>query len=367
MIEIIRNLIKTYGAPKAFTAIKKAIYEKLLPPFTISTNQNEQNICPNPSIFRKFVHSLNAFKLCKRKPHTEEQEDLLANYSKLKMTPQIDIELGETPIVVKRTSSVHQLNMNSLNTYDIFKVLSTITMFIDHYGYFGLPGLSSTQSRWFRVIGRFAAPGFFFLAGWSSKKFRMKTWCAAVFTYVFTSVVPLGFVHSPWESIMNIALINCIFYFIPPHRIRHPLVHCLIFCALQYYRNYASSALNIGYGTIPFILAIGGDLMKHKHPMRFLWIAAGMISFGYSSISVFAANRFHTIAIITECVINGVFMLCFAIKEVQFLNKANITMIARDGLIWMSRTGLLVYIGHLALFKLISMTYYAGGFNSMLY
>lgn len=257
--------------------------------------------------------------------------------------------------------------MASLNTYDAFKVISTITMFIDHYGYFGLPGLSMRQSRWFRVIGRFAAPGFFFLAGWSSKKFRIKTWCAAVFTYMFTSVIPLGFVHSPWESIMNVALINCILYYIPPHRIRHWTVHCAIFGVLQYYRNYASSACNIGYGTVPFMLSIAGDLMKHQHYMRYAWVIAGMISFGYSSNSVFAATTNHTIAITVESMINGLCMIFFTIIEIPILDKLNITMIARDGLIWLSRTGLLVYIGHLVTYKLISMCYYAGNFNQMLY
>ncbi len=32
-------------------------------------------------------------------------------------------------------------NLNQINTYDLLKIVCTITMFIDHYGYFGLPGM----------------------------------------------------------------------------------------------------------------------------------------------------------------------------------------------------------------------------------
>jgi len=39
-----------------------------------------------------------------------------------------------------------------INFYDLAKVYAVVTMIIDHYGYFGLPGISYTMARWTRVI-----------------------------------------------------------------------------------------------------------------------------------------------------------------------------------------------------------------------
>lgn len=406
IIEIIRNLILNYGQPKLLKLFETRWYNVMLPPTPIQTTHDKTtriSIWPNSAIFKK-IFSLKFLKLCSRRKSSTQRISNMENVSLLsndKLEIQVninedtDIELGIPNDVssTHKSSSIKKLlqtrksttsssslssisklniksklNMDSLNTYDIFKVISTITMFIDHYGYFGLPGLDFKQQSWSRVIGRTAAPGFFFLSGYSSKKFRMRTWCAALFLYICTSVLPLNIVHSPWESIMNVLLMNCILFYIPPHRIRNPLIHLLIFIILQYYRSYASRELNIGYGTIPIMLGIAGDLLRYKHYMAPLWIIAGMTSFGYSSINVFSRNNYHTTVIILESILNALMMLFFKIIEIPILNKLCITRyLVRDGLIWLSRAGLLVYCGHLCIFRLIQLAYYAGNFNHMYY
>ena len=260
-----------------------------------------------------------------------------------------------------------KIDMNSLNTYDIFKVFSTMTMFADHYSYFGLPGLTPAQSAWFRIIGRSAAPGFFFLAGFSSKRFRIRTYFAALFVYLFITVIPLGFVHSPWESIMNVLLINCVLYYIPPHRVTNRIVHLLTFVVLQYYRKQWSADFNIGYGTLPFALAIAGDSVKYQHELAPLWIVAAMMSHAQSSINVFAHGHAQTMLIIGECTFNAIIMIMFRVKEIKTLNEFVITRIARDGLKWLSRSGLVVYIGHLCLFRMVQLCYYSGSFRHLIY
>ena len=264
----------------------------------------------------------------------------------------------------------HQLkrvDMKSLNTYDAFKVFSTITMFLDHYSYFGLPGLSQIQSSWFRIFGRSAAPGFFFLAGYSSKKFRTRTWFTALFVYLFIAVIPLAFVHSPWESIMNVMLINCVLFYVPPHRITSRLVHVMAFVVIQYYRRQWSRDFNIGYGTLPFAFAIAGDLVRHKHELAPVWVLAAITSFASASIEVFAKDSAQTVVIVGECMFNAAVMIMFRVKEIKGLNEFAITRFARDGMKWLSRSGLVVYIGHLGVFRLAQLCYYSGGFRHLIY
>lgn len=295
--------------------------------------------------------------------------NLLLSIKNKKQLETLKAEQIEIEIITKEDyREVNKsINLESLNSYDIFKIISTITMFIDHYGYFGLPGLTRSENNWFRIIGRTSAPGFFFLAGYSSKKFRIKTWFAALFLYIFTSIIPLHIVHSPWESILNILIINCIFYYIPPHQIKNILVHIILFLILQYYRNYASSILNIGYGTLPFMLSIAGDLIKHKHYLAKLWIIFAMFSFGYSSNEIFANNPMHTIAIICECILNGLMMIFFTIIEIPIFNKNHVIRLVRDGFKTLSRNGLIVYCSHLCVFRLIQLSYYSGQFNHIIY
>eukprot|EP01083_Nonionella_stella_P301195 1031978_1 len=385
IIEVIRYLLHCHGTPKLFKTFQATFYNVILPQHTATSKQNltKRSICPDASICKK-IFSFHFVSACRRTSkvrnaqHVEEEKLLLLTENKIHQDD--DIEWGTSimtpasiasPVLQYRSQThtsptankekVHdipgkpnKMDMSSLNTYDLFKIFSTVTMFIDHYGCFGLPGLTFQQNGWTRVIGRTAAPGFFFLAGYSSKKFRMKTWCAAWFVYLFTSVVPLKFVLSPWESVMHVALINCIYYYIPPHRIHNTVVHVLLFMVLQHYRQYASN-LNIGYGTAAYMLSIAGDLIKHKHFMGRFWVVAAMISFGLSSVHVFSHSTYHTVVIATECAINAVIMIFFKIIEISIFNKNNITQLVRDGLIWISRTGLLVYIGHLCLFRIIQL------------
>jgi hypothetical protein len=256
-----------------------------------------------------------------------------------------------------RKSPQKKINMDSVNTYDLFKVFSTLAMFIDHYGYMGLPGFHGEDRSWLRVYGRAAAPGFFFLCGYSSKRFRLRVWMAALFLYIFTAHYFLDIVYAPFESLLSVALINCVFRYLPPHKVLfHPFLSIVLFSCLALIREYASQELRIGYGTVPFMLAIAGDLARHKHNMRIPWVIASMSAFAYSS-KMFAHKRNDMLLwIIGESCVNAVFMLFFVLVEVPVFNRLPepFLSVVRDGIKWLSRQGLYIYVGHLTLFRLIS-------------
>ena len=298
--------------------------------------------------------------------YSEDSEILLKKMDKLKKST-------ETQSTKSKRLNTNTTDMSQVNTYDMFKLISTIAMFVDHYGYFGLPGLNWEQRGWARIIGRFAAPGFFFLAGYASKRFRLRTWMAAFFLYFFTTVAPLGIVHSPWESIMNIAFINCLFELIPPHKllamrpimcIKHAsiyvsiLINIAVFGFLFYIRDYCSTDLGIGYGTLPYMLAIAGDLHRHKNKLSKMWIVGSMATFFYASNSVFANNFWHTVGIAVACLLNGIIMMMFKVQSIPGMDKNFVLKSAQNGIKWISREGLTVYVGHLMLYRLIATMQY---------
>ena len=97
------------------------------------------------------------------------------------------------------------------------------------------------------------------------------------------------------------------------------MVHLVAFVVLQYYRRQWSADFNIGYGTLPFALAIAGDLVKHQHELAPLWVVAAMISHASSSNDVFAHSTAHSILIFGECMLNGMVMIMFRVKELKEL------------------------------------------------
>jgi hypothetical protein len=124
---------------------------------------------------------------------THEQTPLLTKHANF--NPKSPKPLRHNTIDNNKSSSAStKLDLTSANTYDLYKVVITLCMIIDHYGLF-MPTVPYTQRSWMRVYGRVAAPSFFFLCGYSSKRFRMRTWVAALFLYVFTVVVPIDIVH----------------------------------------------------------------------------------------------------------------------------------------------------------------------------
>ena len=55
-----------------------------------------------------------------------------------------------------------------VNSHDLLKILAISTMVVDHVGKYFFPGIV-----WFRLVGRMAAPQFFFLVGYSGS-YRFK-------------------------------------------------------------------------------------------------------------------------------------------------------------------------------------------------
>jgi hypothetical protein len=246
---------------------------------------------------------------------------------------------------------------SGINTYDIAKLIAVFTMIIDHYGYFGIPGISYTTARWTRIIGRVSAPLFFFLTGYSGKfRFRWRTWCYAVFLFAANAWLGLRLTATSFESLVIILFLNWGFQYIKFEKLNHWILHIPIFVALFFAKDYCSNTLRIAYGSLPFTLAIAGYLTKRKHYMSKPWAIASMTQFAYVAVGVFAQTEAQTRWICGLVAVEGVMFMFFNrfARTAEFKIFNNLGPI-KDFLLYVSRNALLVYVGHLMLFRLIQM------------
>jgi hypothetical protein len=246
-----------------------------------------------------------------------------------------------------------------INFYDLAKVYAVVTMIIDHYGYFGLPGISYTMARWTRVIGRTSAPMFFFLTGYSgSFRFRWSTWCYAVFLFVANAWLNLRLTATSWESLVMVLSTNFIFNYVDFTKIQKWYWHVLIFVPLMLLEPFFSDELRIAYGSLPYMLGIAGILIKRNHWAGKWWAIFTMVQHTYCAVGTFGRTPLQTQWICILCAIEA---LVFAFVFEKYANakvyswSKYVPIPLRDGFLYISRNAMIVYVVHLQLFRLIQM------------
>merc|ERR1711964_16676 len=259
---------------------------------------------------------------------------------------------------LKQASMKKSSAPTELNFYDLVKIAAVITMMIDHYGYFGLPGISYTLSRWTRVVGRLSAPLFFFLAGYSgSFKFRWYTWCYAVYLFVCNAWLNLRLTATSFESLVIVLFLNWFFSYCKIEKINHWFFHVCMFIPLALAKDVCSGDLRIAYGSLPFLLAIAGYLVKRKHYLAKFWVVAVMIHFAYVAVQVFSNSALQTQWICILCALNGLLFLFFnkLASAGEYSWSTRLPRPIRNGLLYFSRHALVVYVVHLQLYRLVQM------------
>jgi len=246
-----------------------------------------------------------------------------------------------------------------INFYDIAKIYAVVTMMIDHYGYFGLPGISYSAARWTRVIGRTSAPMFFFLIGYSgSFRFRWHTWCYAVFLFVCNGWLNLRLTATSFESLVIVLTVNWVFSYINLEKLlnKHWSLQFLLFVPLALMESYTSDTLRIAYGSQAYMLIIAGYLTKRGNKFGKFWSILTMIHYAYLACNVFA-NTDRQFAWICGLLTLETMVFVFANKlgKAEYEFSATLPKPVRNFLLYISRNALIVYIVHLQMFRLIQM------------
>ena len=174
---------------------------------------------------------------------------------------------------------------SALTSYDLLKALALLLMFVDHVGYFFYP-----DESWFRIIGRFSVPIWFFLIGYAgTRKVQGTIWLGAI-VLAFSNYIT-GEYLLPLNILFMLAISRI-------------YIDALMVSSLKSYEAFAGlffllffltlpTIFMFEYGTMGMMFAAYGYLRAHKDILKIHSLAY----FGF----LFAIALFY-------CVMSGVFI-----------------------------------------------------------
>ncbi len=143
----------------------------------------------------------------------------------------------------------------TLTSYDLLKTLAVILMIVDHVGAFFYP-----QELWFRVVGRYCVPMWFFLIGYArSRDIGIHIWAAGTLVAAARYLIQ----HRIWSLtiLFNILFIRMVLDTYMRWVLKHPLIFwaaALLLAILAVPTNLLTE-----YGTLGLILAVFGYIVRH--------------------------------------------------------------------------------------------------------
>lgn len=244
---------------------------------------------------------------------------------------------------------------SEVNSHDLIKILAICAMVIDHVGRYLL-----ANNVWMRVVGRLAAPQFFFLVGYSgSYKFKREIllYGLVLVTVTYITDSGTGFVDriAPLNILLSFVLIKALLNrFDPAEQPTENLFALLIALVIFSFPSY----LLIEYGTLGLGYAIGARLIRRRHEFALIWIC--------TTVAVHFFYAMFFLPILELDMAQQYIVPAIALLLVVFL--ANLTTFLRYGFrmfrveprplrtlaIFTSRHSLEIYVVHLAAFMIIS-------------
>jgi len=241
-----------------------------------------------------------------------------------------------------------------LNSHDLLKILAISTMVIDHIGRFFL-----NNSVWWRVVGRMAAPQFFFLVGYTgSYRFKreilfygLALWVVNYLTNTSASIIE----HIiPINILIGFTLIKALLNRFDPAKLPTEFV-ILLLAILMFFS--LPTYIVIEYGTLGLCYAIGARLLRQRHGFRYFWICTTVLVHFFFELVVLLI---FDIKVSTRLLpfATGFLAVVFVTNLIIFLNydfrvfKVGQKYI-RTVAIYISRYSLQIYFFHLSAFMII--------------
>ena len=237
----------------------------------------------------------------------------------------------------------------TLGTHDALKLVALLSMFADHLGAFVYPDII-----WLRLVGRLAAPIFFFLIGYS-RSYRIHA------DLVIGAAIMIGVatIHMHALAELNI-LVSFIFvrlFFLAAEKRRWLLAYPgIVFCILIPFSM--TSEHWIEYGTIGWMFALCGYMQKnaarYSIPSRFVMMFLSFWFFALYHIAamvLLAPAAFALAEVLFACAISLWFYRPRPLNIPAKCRKA-VPLLA-----WPARYSLWIYVVHLATLQLITGLY----------
>ena len=228
------------------------------------------------------------------------------------------------------------------NTHDLLKTLAVLLMIIDHIGNYFYP-----ESIWLRLIGRGAAPIFYFLVGFSGKlNCRLSLF---VYGGILSISSAVFFQQVFWINILyTFVFANIIIQYFPakttPHHIKVGIfvfLAILHLCLFQY----------IEYGTLGILIALTAHWHVNKVPYSGIWLAMSLsMHFLWQTLAFdFVQSENLVFAVVLIWATFWVLFNLYQLKDIRILKLPRLLILA------LSRYSLEIYFYHLILFQALTM------------
>lgn len=238
----------------------------------------------------------------------------------------------------------------ALTSYDLLKTLAIVLMFADHIGYFFFPG-----EMWFRVIGRFSAPVWFFLIGHARTRSIPKSYWVAG-TLVWLSALVAGEYLFPVNIIATLILARLSIDWIMARALQSREALTGMFFLLLL--TSVPSLIFFEYGTSVFLFSMAGYMVAHRTRFNipFSVLAIFTLVSAVSYVLIQGAFMPSLSAAQLLALLAGMLILCgvFVIfKPVEFARSS--LLIFRWPLQFFGRRTLETYAAHLIALRLLFM------------
>lgn len=266
---------------------------------------------------------------------------------------QGSVAAGAAGTISAPTRSIYRYGA-AINSHDLLKVLAITAMVVDHAGKYFVD-----DNVWMRIVGRMAAPLFFFLIGYSGSyrfKWQILLLGVALSTVGFLASVDNGIERIlPLNILLSFVLIKLIMdRFDPATKSSAFLVTVLLILIAVSVPSYV---FVVEYGSLGLCYAMGARLLTQRHPLARFWMCTTVgVHFLFEVLAGLVWNHVAPPAILPYAI--PCLAIVFAANLAIFLNyrlrRFNIKpALIRVPVIYVSRYSLQIYFFHLAAFMII--------------
>lgn len=233
------------------------------------------------------------------------------------------------------------------NSHDIIKALAMIAMFADHLGVYFYSDVSTL-----RIVGRLAAPCFFFLIGTNRRHdFNLTLLISGLLLTALTMIVT-GACY--YNILLSFFLLNLFFHWQEDgpqfanidgktRFIKLLLIYSLLAIAIPW------TTTNIEYGSVGWMFAIAGRLCALKNPSFSVCLFFTCLSYFIEELIGFSwlSNSFQAASFLVVCM-----FLFFSLSSYQ-LKEVKLPYGFKSIVLLLSRYSLWIYITHVFLFTML--------------
>lgn len=241
-----------------------------------------------------------------------------------------------------------------INSHDLIKTLAILTMVVDNVGVSFMD-----DNLWMQVVGRMAAPLFFYLVGYSgSYRFKNQILSLGIALWLIQFLVSDN--SNIWERIMPInilisfVLTKAILNRFDPVKMRTSSLIILLAILLLV---SLPTCIIVEYGSLGLCIAIGARLVNKRHPFGKTWIIIATTAHFLLQTNFLVLGRpdvpmqIILLSILLLAAILSVTLLIFAKYELRVFTVNPVWL--RNMTIFISRYSLQIYFFHLAAFTMI--------------